>query len=203
MKTTGSYDWVISTWVKQEQTEGGSPYVHAGRMNWQNGASGHEGRRMFFKGDTIYSYHEWWPIAKILPGKLALINREKYSVTTTAHTNQVESALLRAGFACFEVQRNERNELEPNPAHLLAEFKRVYDETRRSRDRLAADWRDPLEYLKNARTAYFTMCDTFGLRPEFDLTPDQWQALNDRVKEYKRRAEVKRFAHRLLTGKAS
>ena len=217
MKTTGSYGWVISTWIKQEQSEGGSPYVNCHAYFRSSGMEGHTGRRMFFKGDTIYSYHTWWPMAKILPGKLALVNREKYSVTTTAHTNQVESALLRAGFACFDVERSKNlkgslvwgsnryteYDLIPDPNYLLAEYKRVYDETRRSRDRLAADWRDPLEYLKNARKSYVDFCNRFGFAIEFDLTPDQWKALNDRIKEYKRRAEVKRFAHRLLTGEAS
>ena len=203
MKTTGNYDWVISTWVKQEQAEGGSPFVNCHAYFRSTGMNGHTGRRMFFKGDIIYSYHEWWPMAKILPGKLALVNREKYSVTTTAHTSQVESALERAGFACFEVERNRENELEPNPAHLLAEYKRVYDETRRSRDRLARDWGDPLEYLKNAQKAYVDFCNRFGFAIEFDLTPEHWEALHNRVNEYKRRAKVKRFAHRLLTGEAS
>ena len=215
MKTTGSYDWVISTWIKQEQAEGHSPYVKCHGYFRSSGMEGHTGHRMYFRGDTIYSYHDWWPMAKILPGKLALVNREKYSVTTTAHTNQVESALERAGFACFDVKRSKVSDrdiafhrsteydLIPDPSYLLAEYKRVYDETRRSRDRLARDWGDPLEYLKRAEAQYFKFCETFKVAYEWRISDDQLKALYDRIKEYKRRAEVKRFAHRLLTGEAS
>jgi len=151
MKTTGNYDWVISTWIKQSQYEGHSPRAAVNAGAWRNGNSFSGGSRMFFRGDTIYDYHEWWPMAKILPGKIALINRETYSVTTSSHTGQVYSMLDRAGFTCFAVERNRDDCLEPDPSYLLAEFKRIYGETSRARDRLASKWiHDPLEYLKTA-----------------------------------------------------
>ena len=190
MKTVGGYDFVIQTWIKQEQSSAHTPKVYRGMQDYS-------GTRMFFEGTTIYSYHDWWPAARILPGKKALLTRNVFSATTTAHTNQIESALLRADYKVFPVYSAAN---KPDPSFLLERFRNEFESAKRARDRLA--WEHVgLHSLKRARLAYLEFCREFGFPVEFDLTKEDWKALAQRVKLYYDRRQAKQFAKKLLHGK--
>lgn len=71
---------VFTAWAKQETPEG---------------RNGHG--RVFFKGRTVYSYRDNWPLAHILPGafegkRVALVNDENYSISTAQHLRGATSA---------------------------------------------------------------------------------------------------------------
>ena len=82
-----STDEVFTAWAKQETTEGRNRHG-----------------RVFFKGRTVYSYRESWPLAYIMPGafegqRVALVNTENYSTSTTQHLRGATSA-----FAGIEIE---------------------------------------------------------------------------------------------------
>jgi len=189
MKTTGNYDFVIQTWLDQEQLEAHTPYV-------RRGLGGFEGYRMFFKRDTIYSYHDWWPLAQLLPGGRTLFNADTYGVTTSKQSYMVRSALLRKGYRVFETHKIE---LEPN--YLLEEYKAVYERLLRMRNQILSNW-SGLNTVIAARKAYREFCREFDFSIEFDLTKEQWAGLAKRYELYYKRREVKRFANKLLTGES-
>lgn len=61
--------------------------------------TGRTGRgTMFIDGDAIYSYGYHWPIAVRRPGKQALVNRDRYSRTTSKQTGYVAGELALAGW---------------------------------------------------------------------------------------------------------
>jgi hypothetical protein len=194
-KTVGDMDFVIDTWIAQEQPEARTPYVN-GKSNimFQSGATGHTGHRLYFRGKTIFSYHDWWPLGRLLDDGCALVNGDFYSVTTRKHRYAVESALQRAGIPYFNVSG-----VEQSPAYLLEEFKKQYEKVLRMRDKLTRDW--PMYQLKQARAHYLFFCDHFNEPVEFDLTKEQWKALALRIKFYHDRQKLKQFAKRLTQGK--
>jgi len=61
----------------------------------------HDGRNpqnnLYFRGDTIYSYRDSWPLARIYRhakrGALVLSNSDKYSTTTAQHQGEVNRAV--------------------------------------------------------------------------------------------------------------
>lgn len=57
------------------------------------------GGNLYFKGPTIYSYRDSWPLARIYGPKkdgarLVLTNSGRYSVTTVGHQHAVNMAVL-------------------------------------------------------------------------------------------------------------
>jgi hypothetical protein len=48
---------------------------------------------LYFRGRTIYSYRDSWPLACFVRPDVVLINSEKYSVTTSGHLSDVRGAL--------------------------------------------------------------------------------------------------------------
>lgn len=195
MKTVGNYDFVIAHWIAQDQCIACSP---SARIGFQSGAVSHVGSRMFFREKVIFDYHEWWPMARLLGDGKALVNAERYSFTTSAHTRMVYSALREAGITAFDVTRNHRNELEPDPSYLLAEFRKSYEQYRRMRDRIC-DYK--WNQLKQTRQAYLNFCEAFGFAVEWDLNEDQWKELKARVAHYKKLRELKKFRNRLVEGR--
>jgi len=59
--------------------------------------------RVFISGDTIFSFGRHFPIAVKTGEKIAVINKDKFSVTTTKQQSQVALALSRQGFKTREV----------------------------------------------------------------------------------------------------
>ena len=191
MKTVGGYDFVIQTWIKQEQSSAHTPKA--------SGSRGHEGSRMFFEGRTLYSYGYHFPLACLLEGKrVALVNPSKYSVTTAKHQSQVRSALMRAEIPYYDVEPLNRDNFKPDPFYLLQEFRAEFESTKRARERLV--WVN-LNNLKGARHNYLAFCREFGFPVEFDLTKEDWKTLARRVKLYYDRRQAKLFANKFLHGK--
>ena len=197
MKTVGGYDFVIQTWIKQEQSSAHTPKA---KNNGRWSDRGHDGYRMFFEGRTLYSYGYHFPLACLLEGKrIALVNPEKYSVTTCSHQSAVRYALNRADIPWYDVEPR-REGFKPDPSYLLQQFKDEFESAKRARDRLA--WEHVgLHSLKRARLAYLDFCREFGFPVEFDLTKEDWKALAQRVKLYYDRRQAKQFAKKLLHGK--
>ncbi len=77
-------------------------------QSFANGATkGRNGNQtIFIDGDVIYSYGHHWPIA-VRQGRAALINGNKYSVTTSRHTSRIAAELSFAGFECAYVGKDE------------------------------------------------------------------------------------------------
>lgn len=54
-------------------------------------------RNFYFKDDTIFSYRDDWPLAKLVSNKAGalavLVNTERYSSTTSGHLSMVERAI--------------------------------------------------------------------------------------------------------------
>lgn len=48
---------------------------------------------IFYEGDTIYSYGYHFPIAKFEGGRMAIVNKDKYSRTTGRHQSMVRRTL--------------------------------------------------------------------------------------------------------------
>ena len=74
-------DEVPHLWAHQTQDEARNP-----------------GGNLFFKGDTIYSYGEHFPIARLVTSKVTgargvLVNEARYSVTTSKHQSMVRRAV--------------------------------------------------------------------------------------------------------------
>lgn len=59
-----------------------------GRRRWQ-------GVRVFWEGDTIYSYGYHFPMARILAPNLVWMNGDRYSVSTSNHQSELRAALSR------------------------------------------------------------------------------------------------------------
>jgi hypothetical protein len=67
---------VSKLFIAQSQDFAGTPYVYIQGQG--------KGRRFYFKGDTIYSYRDSYPLAKI-KGNSLYIKEENYSKTTSKH----------------------------------------------------------------------------------------------------------------------
>jgi hypothetical protein len=66
---------IIELWIEQKQDFAGTPLSVIRDSNIKQ-------RRLFFKGDTIYSYRESYPLARLLGDKIYL-REENYSRTTS------------------------------------------------------------------------------------------------------------------------
>lgn len=65
---------IIDLWIEQKQDFAGTPLSVIRDSSIKQ-------RRLFFKGDTIYSYRESYPLARLLGDKIYL-KEENYSATT-------------------------------------------------------------------------------------------------------------------------
>lgn len=76
-KRVFDYPMLAHVWAQQSQADGRSPKG-----------------QMYFRGATIYSYGEHFPIARfVLNGRAVLFNAEKRSQTTSRHQDAVRGAL--------------------------------------------------------------------------------------------------------------
>ena len=82
-KVFNNIDNVSKLFIAQTQDFAGTPYTYIQGQG--------KGRRFYFKGDTIYSYRDSYPLAKIVGNKLFIIETP-YSTTTAKH----KSSVLRA-----------------------------------------------------------------------------------------------------------
>lgn len=79
-KVFNNIDDISRLFLAQIQDFAGTPYTHI------NGRG--KGRRFYFKGNTIYSYRDNYPLAKIVENKLFIIETP-YSTTTAKHRTSV------------------------------------------------------------------------------------------------------------------
>ena len=79
-KVFNSIDDVSKLFIAQTQDFAGTPYTHIDGRG--------KGRRFYFKGNTIYSYRDNYPLAKIVENKLFVIETP-YSITTAKHRTSV------------------------------------------------------------------------------------------------------------------
>lgn len=110
MKTVFTNSEVCHVWAQQRQYEG------------RNGTGS-----IFFRGGTIYSYGEHFPMARILRehGFVALLNSDSYSVTTSRHQNTVYWAVNH--MRCFHVPNvmaSGKKQHKKNYQYLIADYKR-------------------------------------------------------------------------------
>ena len=75
----------------------------AAQFTAQNNGKGKAGN-IFFEGNVIYSYGYHFPIAIVLNSatKRAVLNSDKYSVSTSRQCSIVRSALISAGYTLEE-----------------------------------------------------------------------------------------------------
>jgi hypothetical protein len=67
---------------------------------------------MLIQGNAIYSYGHHWPIARRYAAeKVAYINGDKVSVTTSRHTGLVASQLSSAGYSVIWASKAELEEV--------------------------------------------------------------------------------------------
>lgn len=76
MKKVFENRMVAHVWAQQNQSEGRS----------KNG-------QFYFRGKTIFSYRDSWPLATFLKNGDVLLNSQRYSVTTSKHLSYVRNAL--------------------------------------------------------------------------------------------------------------
>lgn len=76
MKTVFQNSMVAHVWAQQNQDEGRS----------SNG-------QFYFKGKTIYSYRDNWPLAHFHESGFIILNTQSYSMSTSRHLSEVRSAL--------------------------------------------------------------------------------------------------------------
>jgi len=85
MKKVFNNNELAAVWVARSQDEGRSP-----------------GERMYFTGDTIYSYGPHFPIARFFTApngeEVVLFTTQNHSNTTNRHMRIVQSAVNRAGY---------------------------------------------------------------------------------------------------------
>lgn len=79
-KVFNNIDDVSKLFIAQTQDFAGTPYTYIQGQG--------KGRRFYFKGDTIYSYRDSYPLAKIING-VVFIKEQTYSNTTNKHKNSV------------------------------------------------------------------------------------------------------------------
>lgn len=89
-------------------------------QDWGRNAKG----TVYFERETIYSYGSHFPMARFARPDVVLVNRAKYSVSTSSHQSDVESAIRHVkSFAVKNVRADSKSEHVAN----LAEFKKDFD----------------------------------------------------------------------------
>lgn len=128
---------------------------------------------LYFKGATIYSYRDSWPLARIYTGKrgtLVLTNSDRYSSTTAGHQHAVNSAashLARIAVPCvdFSVTGYKAYMQEchgANLEYLQKEMARLHKEAGRVMRESGVSWRaERAAELHKAMADYLIF---FGIR---------------------------------------
>jgi len=71
------------------------------------GSTKGKAKNMFIEDNTIYSYGQHWPIAVRMDEKNALVNTQRYSISTTRQTDDVYGALENKNFRIWECNQDE------------------------------------------------------------------------------------------------
>lgn len=174
-KMIGNIDFVIRQWLQQDTAFAGTNYVRASGRYFTNGSSGHTGRRMFFQGDTIYSYHDRFPIARILSDGAVLFTTKEYSRCTEQHKQAVWWACRKKQF--FRV---ENPALEPEADTLEAKYRELFAKVMSRRERMLS----MVGVLYDLRKEYRALCQYFGLPIAYEPSKEQWRAFALRYKKY-------------------
>lgn len=127
---------------------------------------------LYFKGATIYSYRDSWPLARIYERKgarLVLANCARYSVTTAAHQNAVNRACSHMPSLAVPVVENrygradlEKEEHARNLDYFIGEMVRLHREASRVMTESGATWRaDHAAQLHKGMVDYMLF---FGIR---------------------------------------
>jgi len=100
MKTVfNSYHKLIQAWIQQA--------IPNGRMT--KGISMYSGEkivRMFFEGESLYSYGRHYEMARIVKGgDVVLVNNNNYSNTTQKHKHQLDRELHGRGLRIYSVDQ--------------------------------------------------------------------------------------------------
>lgn len=106
----------------------------------QSAAWGREGKRarIFFEGDTIYSYGRHFPIARLIGPKTALVTTRSYSLTTSRHMEAVLDVLSRGNYVVYYVDNVLPGYTESNVKVMLESIRKLVsdrDNTRRPLDK--------------------------------------------------------------------
>jgi hypothetical protein len=182
------------------------PHLWAHRV--QDSARNAHGN-LFFRGDTIYSYGEHFPIARHVTnskGKRAvLFNSASYSSTTSSHQGAVRSAIPSTGkdaLPIFEVPALGINSYSSLPSeitasthkanitHYLEQSKSEMDKTLRSRGRGEYNLSTAIE-LQDSCKLY---CKFFSIKsPSFPFIPSgkKLSALQSDLSAKKRKADAR------------
>jgi hypothetical protein len=86
-KVFNNIDDVSKLFIAQTQDFAGTPYTYIQGQG--------KGRRFYFKGDTIYSYRDSYPLARIV-GNTVFIKPMEYSNTTKKHNRSVSNVILNS-----------------------------------------------------------------------------------------------------------
>lgn len=136
---------VVNRWIAQK------PHGHSGVPEWESG-------NMVYRNTMLYSYG-WWPIARLMSGKVALVRSDTYSVSTSKHISIARRGLDWAGYRIFTVPCvTHPADHSDNLAHYeyeigrlleIADRARVYrDSYMASADRLYREMSDYIDYFR-------------------------------------------------------
>lgn len=159
MKKVFGYDELARVWVSQTQDEGRSP-----------------GERMYFTGDTVYSYGPHFPIATIFDApngeKVVLFTTRTHSNTTRTHCAAIESALSRSRYRVVYCAVIKPPVHETNLADFYAAMQQVADKHANARKPQLYK-ADILHQCRLAREYCEVMCLPV---PAWALLPDNIEA---------------------------
>ena len=99
-------------------------------QDWGRNAKG----TVYFERETIYSYGNHFPMARFATPEIVLINKAKYSVSTSSHQSDVSAAVGHK--ICFYVKNvlaNSKSEHESNLAEYEKDFASAEKEARSTR----------------------------------------------------------------------
>lgn len=160
---------------------------------------------LYFRGDTIYSYRDGYPIGKLFTNgtgeKCVLIQEDRYSVTTAGHISAVRWATRH--MTCFTVPYLS-HDLEKNVSWYVAQSRERWEKAQRARSN-AGDLLDEAEALSAHCENY---CKFFNFpypKAEFDFLPtgdvrdvfmDRATVAEQKQREINRKARATRQAKR-------
>jgi hypothetical protein len=104
-------------------------------QDWGRNAKG----TVYFERETIYSYGSHFPMARFATPEIVLINKEKYSVSTSSHQGVVSGAVRhKKRFYVKNVRAASKSEHESN----LADYKKDFESSEKlARNTRANPWR--------------------------------------------------------------
>lgn len=143
----------IKVWYEGTQPYGqnASPGETAGPWTWHNGSTGQR-RRVYFEGDTLYSYGPHFPLAIRMrhpdDGRVFyLLNGDYASSTTSKHQREVQWVTQKDERYIIPFSALERAGVEPTAlVPLDQEAERTWTETFKSRRRIYTDENGKWDY---------------------------------------------------------